>query len=403
MSLPHAPEPDTNPAPRVHLSGDGDHRKALVVVFLRGGADGLTLVPPVGDDGYHRARPLLGVGEGEGCHLDDLFALHPQIGALGPLFEDGRLAVVHAAGSDDGTRSHFEAQDLMEHGGHGVGGGWLGRYLRFGTNGEPRTGASALSAVALGKTLPESLRGAPTAVVMESFDSLALHGGADESDATDILLHEIERLYSLESGDLGDASRSAISALRRIEDLRTRPHRPAGGAEYPNDDFGRGLREIARLVKARVGLEAATLDLPGWDSHLTQTAVLTPLLRSLGEGLSAFAADLGPDLATTQVVVMTEFGRRVHENVSLGTDHGRGSVMLALGGAASDLPGFGGQVVADWPGLETGVLEGPGDLPVVHDYRDVLTPLLHWHGDEAPTGGSVPRVFPGHEPRTLWA
>ncbi|MDA8016425.1 MAG: DUF1501 domain-containing protein [Thermoanaerobaculia bacterium] len=400
MGQVHAPQPTGPNTPKVHVSGDGDQEKTLVVIFLRGGADGLTLVPPVADDGYHRARPLLGIDTNEGHRLDDLFALHPHLGALRPLFDEGRFGVIHAAGSDDHTRSHFSAQDLMEHGGEGVGGGWLGRYLRYGAGQDAGGGvqASALSAVALGKTLPESLRSAPSAVVMEDFDSLAL---GQDSYATALLLHEIELLYGLETGELGHASRSAVSALRRIEDLRGRPYVPSGGAEYPKGEFGRGLREIARMIKARVGLEAATLDLNGWDSHLTQSALLAPLLRNLGDGLAAFADDLGPQLATTQVVVMTEFGRRVHENASFGTDHGRGSVMLTLGGACDALPSLGGHVTADWPGLDGSVLEGPGDLPVVHDYRDVLTPILHWHSgstDDAP----LPRVFPDHDPQPVW-
>ena len=360
--------------PRVYVSGNGDRKRCLVVVFLRGAADGLNLVPPIEDDDYHRARFTLAVGNSEALALDGLFGLHPRLAPLEALYRDGDLAIVHAAGSEDETRSHFEAQDLMEHGGL-VAGGWLGRFLR------DRHGAQggALSAVAIGKTLPESLRGAPSATVIESLDDFAL---ADDSGS---LLHEIERLYALESGDLAASARDTVAALRRIESLRATPYEPAAGAEYPDDAFGRGLVEIARLVKARVGLEAATLDLPGWDSHFAQSSLLTPLMRSLGSGLAAFARDLEDAFATTTVVVMTEFGRRVRENASLGTDHGRGSVMFVAGGGV-----HGGRVIAQWPGLGSDVLEGPGDLPVVHNYRDVLAPVLRRHG----AGGSLDRVFP---------
>jgi len=363
--------------PRVHLSGNGDRKECLVVVFLRGAADGLDLVPPTGDDDYHRARLTLGVGESEAVALDELFGLHPQLAVLEGLYRGGDLAIVHAAGSEDDTRSHFEAQDLMEHGGE-VAGGWLGRFLRY--RDEPASGA--LSAVAIGKTLPESLRGAPSATVVESIDDFAL---GDDSGA---LLHEIERLYVVESGDLAAASRDTVAALRRIEELRSVPYEPTGGAEYPADAFGRGLVEIARLIKGRVGLEAATLDLPGWDSHLAQSSLLTPLRLSLAQGLSSFARDLGDALATTNVVVMTEFGRRVSENASLGTDHGRGSVMLIAGGGIR-----GGRVIADWPGLRPETLEGPGDLPVIHNYRDVLAPVLERHG----AGQNLGLVFPEFE------
>ncbi len=363
------------PKPRVHLSGDGDQQECLVVVFLRGAADGLDLVPPIGDDDYHRARLTLSVGESDALALGGLFGLHPQLAALEPLYRDGDLAIVHAAGSEDETRSHFEAQDLMEHGGE-VAGGWLGRFLRYR---ERPAGAGALSAVAIGKTLPESLRGAPSATVIETLDDFAL---GDDSGA---LLHEIERLYGLESGDLAAASRDTVAALRRIESLRTAAYEPSAGAVYPRDDFGRGLAEIARLIKARVGLEAATLDLPGWDSHFAQSSLLTPLKQSLAAGLTALARDLGEALATTTVVVMTEFGRRVRENASLGTDHGRGSVMFVAGGGV-----HGGRVIADWPGLRPEDLEGPGDLAVVHNYRNVLAPVLRRNR----VGENLELVFP---------
>ncbi len=362
------------------LTGDGDQSRCLVVVFLRGAADGLHLVPPVADDDYHRARPLLAVPPAEALPLDDLFGLHPRLAGLLPAFSDGALAVVHAAGSEDQTRSHFAAQDLMEHGGL-AGGGWLGRYLRY------RPGErGALGAVAVGKALPESLRGAPSLAVMQSLDDFSL--GPD----SEALLPALARLWAGETDELGRTARSTLEALRRIERLRREPYRPAAGADYPRADFGRGLAEIARLIKARVGLEAATIDLGGWDSHLAQGTLIDPLMDQLGAGLLAFYRDLGRWMASVTVVVMTEFGRRVSENASLGTDHGRGSVMFLLGGGVR-----GGRVVADWPGLETDALLGPGDLPVVHNYRDVLAPVLRRHG----AGDVLPVIFPGFELATL--
>ena len=362
---------------RGSFDGNGDRRRCLVVVFLRGAADGLELVPPTGEDAYYRARPLLGVRPEDALALDDRFGLHPGLGALHPLFLDGELAVVHAAGSEDSSRSHFEAQDLMEHGGLAAG-GWLGRFLRYRQAPAP----GALSAVALGKTLPECLRGAPAAAVMQSLDDFTL---GPESDA---LLPRLARLYAPEDGELGRSARDTLEALRRIEALRAEPYLPAGGAEYPKDEFGRSLRELARLIKARVGLEAATLDLGGWDSHLAQETLLGPLMTRLARGLAAFYQDLGADMETTSVVVMTEVGRRVRENASLGTDHGRGSVMFVLGGGVR-----GGRVSGAWPGLDESVLEGPGDLPVLNNYRDVLAPVLRRHG----AGDDLSRVFPDFE------
>ncbi len=366
---------------RGSLDGNGDRPECLVVIFLRGAADGLALVPPTGDDAYYRARPILGIRPERALALDDTFGLNPALGDLKRIYDEGSLAVVHAAGSEDSTRSHFEAQDLMEHGGLAAG-GWLGRFLRF--RDPPASGA--LSAIALGKTLPECLRGAPAATVMQSLDDFSL---GPESPA---LLPRLASLYAGESGELGRAARNTLEALHRIENLRASAYRPAGGAVYPKGDFGQGLAQLARLIKARVGLEAAAIDLGGWDSHLAQDTLLEPLMRRLSEGVAAFHQDLGEMMATTTVVVMTEFGRRVRENASLGTDHGRGSAMFVLGGGV-----HGGRVVGEWPGLSAGVLEGPGDVPVVHNYRNVLAPILRRHG----AGEDLSRIFPDFDVKPL--
>ena len=372
-------------APRGIVSGQRDLNSCLVVVFLRGGADGLHMVAPTQDDHYRRARLTLGLDRSSALPLDDRFALHRRLEPLLSIFREGELAVVHAAGSEDGSRSHFEAQDFMEHGG-AVAGGWLGRFLRFksgapGTGTDAETGISrALSAVALGKTLPESLRGAPSATVFQSIDDFSL------GDQSKPLLEDLQRLYATEQGELGGAARDTLRALHRIEDLRGEPYRPAGGADYPAGEFGDGLQQIAQLIKARVGLEAVALDLDGWDSHIGATALMEPLMFRLAAGLAAFRRDLGELFAHTSVVVMTEFGRRVAENASLGTDHGRGSVMLVLGGGVQ-----GGRIAGDWPGLDPEVLEGPGDVPVANNYRDVLAPVLIRHG-----ASDLSRVFPAH-------
>lgn len=360
--------------PQIHVTDQIEVKRTLVAIFLRGGADGLTLVPPVEYDAYHRARPTLAIAKKEALPLDDRFALNPALGALLPLYSDGLLAIHHGVGSEDQTRSHFEAQDLMERGGD-MGGGWLGRFLRF------REGANsnALSAIAIGKAVPESLRGAPAAAAIESFEDFSLGQEADDYIA------RIESLYLAEEGDLRSAARDTLAAMRRIEEIRLADSRPRSGVQYPNDAFGEGLRRIAQLIQGRVGLEAACLDLEGWDSHFAQSAMLAPRLRSLSEGLAAFAADLGPDLETTSVVVMSEFGRRVHENTALGTDHGRGGVMMVLGGGV-----MGGRVHADLAGLDSESLEGPGDLPVTTHYSEVLGPVLLRHG----VGDNLNRVFP---------
>lgn len=360
--------------PALFLSGNGDQQRTLVVVFLRGAADGLSLVVPVQDDDYHRARSFLRIKPEDAVMLDGFFGLNPLLKPLQRAYQDGQLAVIHAAGSEDDTRSHFEAQDLMEHGGIAAG-GWLGRSLRFGSS----TARSALAALAIGRVLPESLRGAPAATALESLEQFSLGSEASQLTA------QLQQLYAAQQGPLAAAGRDTLGALDRIEALRRTPYTPAQGADYGNGGLGQSLRQVARLIKARVGLEAVALDLGGWDSHFTQMAIINPLMTELAQGLSAFYQDMGDRMAQVSVVVMTEFGRRVQENSSFGTDHGRGSVMFVLGGGVK-----GGRVVGAWPGLKPDALEGPGDVPVSHNYRNVLIPVLQRHG----AGQALGMIFP---------
>jgi uncharacterized protein (DUF1501 family) len=358
-----------------HLALERDSQSAVVVVFLRGGADGLTLVPPIEDDNYHRFRPRLAVKKSEALRLDGPFGLHPELRALEPAWKDGDLAIVHGAGGEGESRSHFEAQDLMEHGGV-VAGGWLGRFLRA----RGRTN-SPLSAVAVGSALPEMLAGAPSATAFESAEEFSLG-----FQLHDPFARELQRLYADGPEDLRLAAQNTFEAVRRIEAIPTK-HLAGDAAAYDaKDSFARGLRQIAALVKADVGLDAASIDLPGWDTHFTQQTGILPLMRRLANGLAAFRRDLGGRMATTTVVVLTEFGRRLAENSSFGTDHGRGSTLFILGGGVK-----GGTVLGGWRGLQPEILDGPGDLPVTTNYRDILAPVLRRHG--APEG-SLRDVFP---------
>lgn len=354
------------------------HEHTLVVVFLRGGADGLTLVPPIGLDSYHRARPTLRVRPESALRIDERFGLHAELAPLERQLREGRLAIVHGAGSEDTTRSHFEAQDLMERGGD-LGGGWLARFLRA------RQGvSSALAAVAIGTAQPESLRGAPGAVVIRSVRDFTIGGGDPR------LIERLARLYAAETGPLADAARHTLRALERLASLRRAGPQAGAGATYHATAFGRGLREIAALIKADLGLAAATIDMVGgglgWDTHFVQGPTIGGLMRELAEGLDAFWRDLESHRARTTVVVMTEFGRRLAENSSLGTDHGSGGVMFVLGEGLEALAGgaAGGEdqaivpggVHARWRDLDEGSLIGPGDVPVTTDYRTVLAPVL---------------------------
>ena len=368
-------------SPLANLSTNPDDQRTLVVIFLRGAADGLTLVAPVEDDNYHKFRPRLAVKKSDAVPLDGVFGLHPNLRPLEAAWKDGDLAIAHGAGGESDTRSHFEAQDLMEHGGLAAG-GWLGRFLRArGPSGGP------LSAVALAPTLPEMLSGAPSAAAIQSIGEFALG-----KELKPEFPRELERLYALEQDGrpLGAALRAAavstFEAIHRIESIDAKAA-PGNGASYDEkDDFAQGLRQIALLIKANLGLDAASLDLGGWDSHFTQKTLIEPLMRRLANGLAAFRKDLGARMATASVVVMTEFGRRVAENASFGTDHGRGGTMFVMGGGVK-----GGRVLGGWPGLKPELLDGPGDLPVWNNYRNILSPILQRHGAQA---ASLAKIFP---------
>ena len=363
------------------ITGNGDQRRTLVVVFLRGAADGLALVPPFEDEHYYRARPRLGIAKRDAVRLDDRFGLHPKLQPLEAAWREGELAIVHACGTEDQTRSHFEAQDLMEHGGV-VAGGWLARFLRV----RPAAASGALTCVAVGKALPECLIGAPSVTVIQGLDDFALGG------KTPAFRSQLERLYAMESGQLGAAARDTFDALVRIDAMRSTTYQPANGASYGRDEFAIGLSQLARLIKADVGLEAASIDLPGWDSHFAQQTLVDSHAATLATGLEAFRRDLGARMATTTVVVMTEFGRTVEENSSFGTDHGRGAALFVMGGGVR-----GGRIHGDWRGLapdgleRRGLLEGYGDLPVLNNYRNVLAPVLARHGADA---AGLAAVFP---------
>lgn len=352
--------------------------KVLVVVFLRGGADGLTLVPPVADDAYKRARPFLAVDRKNTIDLDGYFALNQTLQPLMSLYENGSLAIIHGAGSEDTTRSHFEAQDFMEHAGRDTGGGWLARYLRA-----RGTSAFALSAVAIGTTRPESLRGAPAGAVMQTLRDFSF--GEDDS----AIMEHIARLYAVEKGPLGQAARDTIATVKRLREIRVLNKAPENGAIYPENEFGRGLREIARLIKAEVGLVTSTIDLGNWDTHFVQQRVIGSLMSTLAAGIDAFLNDLGSRRDRVTLVTMTEFGRRLRENTSFGTDHGAGSVMMVIGGEVGK-KGIDAGVRSGWPDLSGSNLDEVGDVPAAINYRDVLTPILLSH---AP-GLDAALVFP---------
>ncbi|MEP6925286.1 MAG: DUF1501 domain-containing protein [Pyrinomonadaceae bacterium] len=359
-------------------------QQTLVCVFLRGGADTLNLVVPYGDDQYYRLRPTISIAPpiagnedaiGSAAKLNEFYALHPLLRPLLPIYQEGRLGIIQAVGTDNPTGSHFETQDQMEHGeqyGQAIGGGWLGRYLQVRNSSNSDKALTPLSAVAIGQTIPESLRAAPSASALTSLDEVqlqTLHG-----ENTNAVSQALAALYGAEVGLLGESGRETLELLTRVENLRGKPFTPEGGADYKDDNFSKGLREIARLIKAEVGLEIACIDLDGWDTHFfqgTTAGAQAQPIDSLGRGLAAFDQDLIRYRQRVTTLVVTEFGRRSYENSSLGTDHGRGFAALALGGRIN-----GGKIHGAYPGLAQDTSIGPSGLEVLIDYRSVLSELL---------------------------
>ena len=372
----------------------------LVVVFLRGAADGLNMVIPHAEEAYHRLRPGLRVPrpddprapEARRVHdLDGFFGFHPDLRPLLPAWQAGHLAVIQACGAPDESRSHFKAMELMERGvseESGPSTGWIGRHLASLSSGNP----SPLQAIALGEQLPRSLYGPVQASALRSISEFHL----GESQSAQALASALEVLYQGDQ-DLDLQGQETLQIMKDLEKIDPNSYLSGISAipTYPESDFGRGMLQIAMLIKAEIGLETATLDLGGWDTHFAQgvqDGLMPRLLADLSAGLAAFHSDLENHLDRITLVVMTEFGRRAYENASLGTDHGHGSLMFLLGGAIK-----GRQVFSRWPGLEEESLVGPGDLAVTTDYRDVLSEVLA----KRLNNPALELIFPGYEPKSI--
>jgi uncharacterized protein (DUF1501 family) len=370
-------------------------KRALIVLFQRGAVDGLNVVVPFAEPNYYQIRPTIAISQpsrGEknaAIDLDGFFGLHPSLAPLESLYRQGQLAVVHATGSPDPSRSHFDAQDYMEAGTPGVKStddGWLNRALAA----APATKSTPFRAVAADPTLPLTLRGRAPALALANLRQFRLHGPESVEDAFAAMYDDARdpRLRTT-----GRETFAAVDALKKID---PETYQPENGAQYPRSRFGQGLQEIAQLIREDVGLEVAFLDSGGWDHHVNEGGAegrLANLLRDLADGLAAFQRDMGDRMENIVFVSMSEFGRTAHENGNRGTDHGHGNYMFVLGG-----PVKGGKVYARWPGLAPEQLNQGRDLKVTTDYRTVLSELLVRHLGCR----DLARVFPSFDasPRT---
>jgi uncharacterized protein (DUF1501 family) len=348
------------------------------------------MVVPYGDAFYYRERPRIAIPHQDVVNLDGHFGLHPALAALKPLWEAKSLAVIHAAGSPDATRSHFDAQDYMETGTPGVkstADGWLNRYCRH----DREHAATAFRAVAFGPQLPRILAGSAPALAIDDLQAFGLR--APQPAVRDRLTRAFEDLYEgAATGLLASSSAEGFAAVEQLKQADPTRYAPANGAEYPAGRLGRSLLQIAQLIKADLGLQIAFADASGWDTHVNQGAAAGQLalrLREMGQGLAAFARDLGERMRDVVVLTLSEFGRTVRENGNAGTDHGHATAMLAIGG-----PVNGGQVLGRWPGLDPADRFEGRDLAVTTDFRDLVGEIVQRHlgvTDLAP-------IFPGYSP-----
>jgi uncharacterized protein (DUF1501 family) len=366
-------------------------RKILIAIFQRGAADGLNMVVPYFDKRYYELRPSIGIpgptggnGPQPALDLDGRFGLNPQLEPLKALWDRKMLAIVEATGSPDPSRSHFDAQDYMESGTPGMKrDGWLNRALPA-----PVPGTSPLRAVSMGAALPRTLRGEQAAIAI---NNLAKFNAGGETAAI------LENMYATSPDkQLASAGKDAFAALKILNSLDSggnlgggpndfRPGTPGGGY-IQGGELGRSLQQIARLIKADAGVEAAFAEIGGWDHHQNEPNQLSNMSRQFSNALTAFCTDMGDRMEDIVLVTMSEFGRTARENGDSGTDHGHGSVMFVLGG-----PVKGGKVYGKWPGLEQEQLFEGRDLAVTTDFRAVLSELLSGQLGTA----NMAEVFPG--------
>lgn len=374
----------------------GGSQDVLVNIFLRGALDGLTLCPPYGDTNLYTARPTLAVappgsGPNAAFDLDGYFGLAPGARGLLRPFQDGKLALVHASGSPDPTRSHFDAMAYVEYGTPKqpfgtVHDGWLGRHLQN----TPPLGSGPLRGLSVDYATPLANAGGPQQVATPDPANFLFPGDPQSAGRR---RRRLEKMYEAAGDPMRSSASAGLAAIDLLAGIDFVHYVPENGANYPATFFGQGLMKIAALIKANVGIEVFTVDIGGWDTHAAQGPVdgyLHALLTELCDSLEAFYLDLAASMDKLMVIAMSEFGRRVAENASKGTDHGHGNAMIVMGGHVN-----GGQVLTHkWPGLDPTKLDD-GDLAVTLDYRDIFAEILSVRLAEP----NLDLVFPNYKPK----
>jgi uncharacterized protein (DUF1501 family) len=365
-------------------------RRVLITIFQRGAVDGLNMVVPFGERAYYAARPTIAIARpgsaaDSALDLDGFFGFHPRLAPLKPLYDARQLAIVHACGSPDGTRSHFDAQDYMESATPGVkstADGWLNRYLHA----REHRAATPFRAVAVAPQLPRALQGLEPALAIGRIEQFGIRAG----QSSDMVQSSFEAEYAAAANSLlHSTGRDAFDAVKMLKRANPQQYAPANGAEYPRSAYGDALRQIAQLVKADVGLEVAFAESGNWDHHVNEggaTGTLAARLDDFARGVAALVRDLGDRMRDVVILTMSEFGRAVAENGNRGTDHGHGNAMLAIGGGVR-----GGRVYGRWPGLAREQRYDGRDLDVTTDFRSVFAEVVRGHLGLT----NLSHVFPG--------
>jgi uncharacterized protein (DUF1501 family) len=369
----------------------GARTKRLVVIFQRGAADGLNIVVPHAEPQYYAMRPSINIPRKAVLDLDGFFGLHPSLAPFQPLWQQRQLAIVHAAGSPDPTRSHFDAQDFMEAGTPGVKAtedGWLNRSLRN-LPLPQQTQRSPFQAIAMGPSIPRILSGVEPAIAMNNINDFSV-GGRNPKPSPAATAFEAMYNHSLDTV-LHGTGEETFDAVKMLKSADPSKYTPAPGADYAKGRFGDSLRQLAQLIKANLGVQVAFADIGGWDHHVNEGSVdgqIANVLRDFSQSLAAFWTDLGDLGEDTVVVTMSEFGRTTRENGNRGTDHGHANVMFVLGG-----PVKGGRVYGRWPGLDQSQLYEGRDLALTTDFRQVIGEAVARHMGNK----NLKEVFPGYE------
>jgi uncharacterized protein (DUF1501 family) len=373
------------------LGGTGKDRPIIIAIFQRGAADGISMVVPFGDKNYYSVRPNIAIAQPKGgaadstIDLDGYFGLHPSLAPFKTIYDEGHLAIVHAVGSPDNTRSHFDAQDYMESGTPGNKGtqdGWLNRYMQAKRDGK----ATPFRAISMTANLPRTLIGTAPAVAMTSISDFGVRAGQGNNQVA----KGFEELYAQSMSDvLHGTGKEAFEAVKMLKRANPQQYQAANGANYPRSPFGNALLQISQLIKSDVGIEVAFTDVGGWDTHANQgngRGQLALRLQDFSAGVAALYRDLGDRMNNIVILTMTEFGRTVRQNGSGGTDHGHASCLFVAGG-----PVKGGKVYGKWPGLAVEQLNEGRDLALTTDFRDVFAEVAVRHMGAAGASG----IFPG--------